>query len=142
MYGRSVILPVMMVLVIAFLAIFTILQRGDPNLGLAIEEGYPYQVCEFNEYCEGDTCERGQTPFVLYHEYNTGQPRLELPRINPSVVRGEVPDGSTFSTRGGEIAAMLTVYNDGGLDWVGTSLSDGREVEHFASGTCRALQRS
>lgn len=141
MPNRSLMLPVIMVISIAFLAAVAIMSGRSNEPEVAGNTTYPHHVCTFNSYCAGDVCSREPRSFVLYLEHADGKPRLELEGTNPVVTRRNISEGMVFETAfGGEIAASLTIYNDLGLNFTGTSAGVEVPTEHYGIGKCDRLK--
>lgn len=132
-------LPIAMVVVIAFLAFIAISSGRSTDPGLTGDRSYPFHICSSIEYCEGATCSRDQMSFIVYLEHADGQPRLEMARTNPTAVMTPVADGLEFVTRGGEVSGTLNIFRDRKYEFTGTSGAGAGLVEHFAIGTCERL---
>jgi len=140
MIGRSNMLPVAMVVVIAFLTLIAITSGRTNDPGVVGDSNYPHYICTFNEYCEADECSREPRSFVLYLEHIDQNPRLEIAGVNPDVSLTSTPDLREFETRGGDLRGVLTMFPDRQINWVATSGIASDPVEHFATGDCERLR--
>jgi len=140
MTGRSTMLPIAMVVVIVLLVLIAITSGRSNAPDVAGDDTYPHYVCTFNEYCEGDVCVREDRSFVVYMEHANGQPRLELPRVNPVATLTSSTAQRVFETNSGELSGSLTLYPERTFDWVGLSGTADAPIEHFATGRCDRLR--
>lgn len=141
MTNRSTWLPALLIVMIALLAVIAISSGRSNAPDVAGDSAYPHYICTFNAYCEGENCERGiARSVVAYIAHEDGKPRLEIPRMSPRATVTEIPDGLAFESTGGAVEGTLSVFQDGGMDFVATSVSGNEIVEHFASGRCESLK--
>ena len=141
MNKRTTLLPVILVAIIATLAVIAIVSGRSNDTGLVADRTYPYQICSFNRYCAGDACTSERQSFIVYLAHADGQPRIELPYVNPSATLELTLNGVKLETKGGQVAGTLEIFNDRGLDWIGTAGAGESLVEHFASGRCERLKQ-
>jgi hypothetical protein len=140
MTNRYTMLPVMMVVVIAFLALYVMNSGRSNDTGLVGDPNYPFHICTFNDYCEGPTCTREGASFLVYLEHANGRPLLELARVNPAATMEPIPSGLALVTSGGEVSGTLSIFTDRQMEFSGTSGTADDPVEHYATGTCERLK--
>jgi len=141
MTNRVTMLPALLVVVIVVLAIIAMSSGRSNEPGVTADAAYPHYICTMNSYCEGSYCVRDTAiSFVAYLSHADGQPRLEFPRMSPRAVMTEVPDGLAFDSTDGEVKGRVSIFSDGGMDFVATSGEGEDLIEHFASGRCERLK--
>lgn len=141
MTNRATMLPALMVVVIVLLAIIAMASGRSNEPDVTADAAYPHYICTMNSYCEGENCTRDAAiSFVAYLSHEDGKPRLEFPRMSNRAVISEVPDGLAFDSTGGEVEGRVSIFSDGGMDFVATSGEGSEVVEHFASGRCERLR--
>ena len=140
MTHRASFVPVVMVVVVALLALIAMTSGRGNDTGLRGDPTYPHHICTFTEYCEGGECSREPISFIVYLTHVNDQARLEIPRVSPIADITELDGRRVFETRGGAVEGQFTIFDDLGLDWVGTSRAEEGLIEHYASGSCERLQ--
>lgn len=141
MTNRHTLLPALLIVVIALLAIIAMSSGPSNAPDVAVDRAYPHYICTFNSYCAGEDCQRDIDQSVIaYISHEDGKPRLEIPRMSPRATLTEVPDGLAFESTGGAVEGSLTVFTGGRMDFTATSVEDGEVIEHFASGRCGRLK--
>jgi len=134
-------IPIAMVLVIALLALVAITTQRSNAPNVTADADYPHHICTFNDYCAGATCTRTPFSFVAYLSHADGEPRLDMPGVNPRATLEELPIGLVFtSTSQDQISGTLEIQTNRNLNWVATSGSGDTLVEHFGTGSCERLK--
>ncbi|MCF2903956.1 hypothetical protein L0666_03065 [Octadecabacter sp. CECT 8868] len=139
MTKRHTMLPIVMVIVIALLALIAILTGGPKDLGVVGNPAYPHHICTFDSYCAGSECNRDDVSFVVYLEYEDGNPRLEMPGASTITAMERFDNRLEFETSGGEISGTLVLLRNRKFDFIGSAVGDEGIVEHFATGSCMRL---
>ncbi|MBU2993300.1 hypothetical protein Q4555_01095 [Octadecabacter sp. 1_MG-2023] len=132
-------IPVVMVIVIVLLAIIAMLTGGPKDLGVVGNPAYPHHICTFDSYCAGNECTKDEDSFVVYLEYEDGNPRLEMPGTSTSTTMERFDNRIEFKTSGGEISGTFVLLRNRKFDFIGSAVGDEGTVEHFATGSCLRL---
>ncbi|WP_296419188.1 hypothetical protein [Pseudooctadecabacter sp.] len=135
------VLPVLVVLMIAGVTLFMIFTERTNAPDISGDPDYPHYVCTFERYCVGEACTSNPIYIIAYTEYVDGQPRLEIPGMDPRATLDRTDETLTFTSTGGDVAGRLILFRDRALDFYATSDVEGEPDprEHFASGRCDRL---
>lgn len=136
MQRRFTLLPVVMVVVIVFVALFMIFSEPTDAPNVVADRNYPHHVCTFNSYCAGASCSREPLSFVAYLSHKDGRPRLDMLGVNPAATLTQSPQELVFETMGGTVSGTLKIFSDRGFDFTGTANGETGVIEHFGTGEC------
>ena len=133
---NSLFLPVLMVLVIAFVLGVVILTGRSNAPTISADRDYPHHICTFDRYCTGNECTDQRLSIVAYITHENGEPRLEVPGMAPQATYTANEDRRVFTSTGGDLKGTLTIFRTRALDFTATQGEGNNVIEHFASGQC------
>lgn len=135
------VLPILVVLMIVGVTVFMIFTERTNAPDIEGDANYPHYVCTFERYCVGDACTSNPIYIIAYTSYIDGNPRLEIPGMDPRATLDRTDDALTFTSMGGDVKGRLMMFRDRALDFYATSAVEGETErrEHFASGKCDRL---